>query len=208
MRRLEMGLMARVFRSEKEPTEPAYPDLVLMSAQNYADALREDRHRFSDVGRAACDRLVMTIEAGIERRAELRPGDMAFNARSLDGITAEDRVKFVNQFVLGTGWDGAPILVMGTEAAEDYKAGNAEELAFHCLYVVLQLAGGSIAILQAMAAGSTWGTKVADWTLPRRRYDFEPNDLLQLNMGRPRTWRILAEVASGSTDRAAWNNPI
>lgn len=198
----------RVLRSENEPTEPAYPDLVLMSAQNYADALREDRHRFSDVGRAACDRLVMTIEAGIERLAELRPGDMVFNARSLDGITAEDRAKFVNQFVLGTGWDGAPILVMGTEAAEDYKAGNAEELAFHCLYVVLQLAGGSIEILQAMAAGSTWGTKVADWTLPRRRYDFEPNDLLQLNMGRPRTWRILAEVAAGSTDRVAWNTLI
>jgi hypothetical protein len=94
---------------------------------------------------------------------------------------------------------------MGTEAAEDYEASNAEELAFHCLYVVLQLAGGSIEILQAMAAGSNWGTKVKDWTLPRRRYDFEPNDLLQLNMGRPRTWRILAEVAAGSTDRAAWN---
>ncbi len=200
-----MGMIARVLRAEKEPTEPAYPDLVLISARNYASALKEGRHRFSDVGRAACDRLVATIETGIERRTELRPSDIAFDARSLDGITAEDRVQFVNQFVLGTGWDGSPILVMGTEAAEDYEAGDAEELAFHCLYVVLQLAGGSIEILQAMAVGSTWGTKVKDWTLPRRRYDFEPNDLLQLNMGRPRTWRILAEVATGSTDRAAWN---
>jgi hypothetical protein len=198
-------MIARVLRAEKEPTEPAYPDLVLISARNYASALKEGRHRFSDVGRAACDRLVATIEAAIERRIELRRSDIAFDARSLDGITAEDRVQFVNQFVLGTGWDGAPILVMGTEAAEDYKASDAEELAFHCLYVVLQLSGGSIEILRAMAVGSTWGAKVKEWALPRRRYDFEPNDLLQLNMGRPRTWRILAEVAAGSTDRVVWN---
>jgi hypothetical protein len=36
--------------------------------------------------------------------------------------------------------------------------------------------------------------------------DFEPNDLLQLNMGRPRTWRILAQVAARSTDRRMWND--
>jgi hypothetical protein len=124
-----------------------------MSAQRYVEALKADRDRFSRAGRAASDRLVATIEAAIDRQTELRPGEMAFDARSLDGITAEDRVRFVNQFVLGTGWDGAPILVMGTEAAEDYAAGNAEELAFHSLYVVLQLAGGSMGVLQAMAAG-------------------------------------------------------
>jgi hypothetical protein len=112
----------------------------------------------------------------------------------------------VNQFVLGTGWDGAPIVVMGTEAAENYEANNAEDLALHCLYVVLQLAGGTMPALRAMGAGSTWVTTVADWSAPRRRYDFEPNDLLQLDMGRPRTWRLLAEIAAGSRDRARWGS--
>jgi hypothetical protein len=188
-----------------EPTTLAYPDLVEMSARNYANSLRANRNELSDAGRAACDRLTATLDLATERRTELRPEDLAFGPRSLDGITAEDRPRFVNQFVLGTGWDGAPILVMGTEAAENYAAANAEELAFHCLYAVLQLAGGSTRIIHAMAEGSTWGTNVKDWSRPVRRYDFEPNDLLQLNMGRPRTWRILAEVAAGSTDRGVWS---
>ncbi len=200
-----MRSTARVPQVEQEPTALAYPDLLVMSARSYADSLRANRDALSNAGRAACDRLLATLESALETLTELRPEHLAFGARSLDDITTEDRGSFVNQFVLGTGWDGAPILVMGTEAAENYAAANAEELAFHCLYVVLQLAGGSTRILHAMAEGSTWAANVKDWSLPVRRYDFEPNDLLQLNMGRPRTWRILAEVAAGSTDRGVWS---
>jgi hypothetical protein len=186
----------RIMVPAREPTEVDFPDLLELSARRYLAALHEARPRFSTQGLAAADRLVATIEAALEQKADLRPVDLVFGSRSLDDTTADDRLSFVNQFVLGTGWDGAPITVMGTEAAEDYAAGNAEGLAFHCLYIVLQLAGGSIEILREMAEGSSWVNNVADWTAPRRRYDFEPNDLLQLNMGRPRTWRIVAEVAA------------
>ncbi len=194
----------RVPPPEREPTAERYPHLVHLSATRYVEGLRDQRSSLSLAGQDACDRLIATVLAAIDRRIDLRPEDMEFTARSLDGLRDEDRPRFVNQFVLGTGWDGAPILVMGTEAAEDYTADNAEELAFHCLYVVLQLAGGTISALKAMGSGSMWATKVNDWSAPRRRYDFEPNDLLQLNMSRPRTWRVLAEVAAGSRDRARW----
>ncbi len=55
-----------------------------------------------------------------------------------------------------------------------------------------------------MAEESTWGRKVKTWNPANRRYDFEPNDLLGLNMGRPRTWRLVAEIAAASLDRRIW----
>ena len=126
--RSAMRSTARVPQVEQEPTALAYPDLLVMSARSYADSLRANRDALSNAGRAACDRLLATLESALETLTELRPEHLAFGARSLDDITTEDRGSFVNQFVLGTGWDGAPILVMGTEAAENYAAANAEEL--------------------------------------------------------------------------------
>jgi len=163
----------------------------------------------SDAAKSATDQLVKTIGAALAAERKLYPKDLSFTARSLDGIEPHDRPLFVNQYVLGTGWDGAPILVMGTEAAENYEAANAEELAFHCLYVVLQLAGGSQLILHKMAEDSTWERNLKAWNSANRRYDFEPNDLLELNMGRARgTWRLVAEIAAGSRDRRAWGRLV
>ena len=158
----------------------------------------------SAVAETASDQLVTTIEAALAYELKLSPKGLLFGARSLDGIAQGDRRLFVNQYVLGTGWDGAPLVVMGTEAAETYEAINAEELAFHCLYVVLQLAGGSQSILGTMAENSTWKSKVKAWNPANRRYDFEPNDLLELNMAPSRTWRLVAEIAAGSLDRRVW----
>jgi hypothetical protein len=158
----------------------------------------------SAAAKTSSDQLVATIESALADGVELTPKDLLFGARSLDGVDLSDRRLFVNHYVLGTGWDGAPLLVMGTEAAERYEDGNAEELAFHCLYVVLQLAGGSQSILRRMAENSTWERKVMAWDAANRRYDFEPNDLLELNMARPRTWRLVAEIAAGSLDRGVW----
>jgi len=143
-------MTSRVAAPEHEPTTERFPQLVPLSAARYIEALRGQRPHLSPQGQGASDRLIATIEAALECRTELRPADMAFTARSLDGLRDEDRPRLVNQYVLGTGWDGAPIVVMGTEAAEDYAANNAEELAFHCLYVVLQLAGGTMSALKAV----------------------------------------------------------
>jgi hypothetical protein len=198
-----MEVTDRIVMPEQELTEVRHPDLVRTAAHRYVDALEEQRGRMSVAGREAADRLLTTIQAALDAGSELRPNDLAFRSRSLDGTSLEDRVRFVNQFILGIGWDAAPILVMGTEASDDYAAANAEELAFHCLYVVLQLSGGSIEILRTISDGSTWATNVKDWDATRRRYDFEPNDLLQLNMGRPRTWRILAEIAATESNWSA-----
>lgn len=186
-----------------EPTGHIHPALVRRSAALFVTQLQRNRGSMSSAGQTACDRLVRTLEAALSAEAKLDPKDLSFGARSLDGIDLGDRRLFVNQYVLGTGWDGAPLLVMGTEAAEDYAATNAEELAFHCLYVVLQLAGGSQSLPRRMAEGSTWG-RTAKWNSEDRRYDFEPNDLLELNIGRPRTWRLVAEIAAGSLDRRVW----
>jgi hypothetical protein len=191
-----MEVTGRIVMPEQEPTEVRHPDLLRTAALRYVDALQEQRGRMSVAGREAADRLLTTIQAALDVGSELRPNDLAFRSQSLDETSPDDRVRFVNQFIMGTGWYAASVLVMGTEAAEDYAAANAEELAFHCLYVVLQLSGGSIGILRTMSDGSTWATNVKDWGAAGRRYDFEPNDLLQLNMGRPRTWRILAEIAA------------
>jgi hypothetical protein len=198
-----MQVMGRIVMPVQEPTEVRHPDLLRTSALRYVDALQQERSRLSVAGSEAADRLLATIQAALDVGSELRPNDLAFRSRSLDGTSPEDQVRFVNQFILGTGWDAAPILVMGTEAAEDYAAANAEDLAFHCVYVVLQLSGGSIEILRTISDGSTWAAHVKDWDAAGRRYDFEPNDLLQLNMRRPRTWRILAEVAAPDSNWSA-----
>ncbi len=187
-----------------EPSALAYPELVGRSARLYVRDLQRKRASMSAVAKSASDQLVATIESALAAEAKLGPADLSFGVRSLDGIGPDDRRLFVNQYVLGTGWDGAPLVVMGTEAAEDYSAANAEELAFHCLYVVLQVAGGSQSILRKMVEDSTWESNVKAWNPANRRYDFEPNDLLELNMGRPRTWRLVAEIAAGSLDRRAW----
>jgi hypothetical protein len=192
--------------TQNEPLDHAYPDLVRRSAELYASDLRANKVEMSPAGRQACDKLLKTLDDALVKEKNLR--ELEFAARSLDGITDKDRILFVNQYVLGTGWDGAPLIVMGTEAAEDYSKTNAEDLAFHCLYVVLQLAGGGMEILQQMARASTWASSVSDWSTPRRRYDFEPNDLLNLDMSKQRTWRIVAEVAAGSLDPARWRQLV
>ena len=191
---------------QTEPLDHAYPDLVRRSAELYASALRVNKVEMSPVGRQACDILLKTLAHALEKGKDTH--NLEFGVRSLDGISERDRILFVNQYILGTGWDGAPLIVMGTESAEDYAKENAEDLALHCLYVVLQLTGGGDEVLQEMAKGSSWASNVKDWSRPRRRFDFEPNDLLNLDMSKQRTWRVVAEVAAGSLDPARWRQLV
>jgi len=199
---LTVGGLLTASWPQNEPKDHAYPDLIRRSAELYASDLQANRAEMSPAGRQACDKLLKTLDDALASERKLR--DLKFDARSLDGISERDRALYVNQYVLGTGWDGAPLVVMGTEAAEDYSKKNAEDLAFHCLFVVLQLTGGGIEVLEQMAIGSSWAANVKDWFRPRRRYDFEPNDLLNLDMTKQRTWRIVAEVAAGSLEPARW----
>jgi hypothetical protein len=133
----------------------------------------------------------------------LRADEVGFGVTSLDRVPPHELPAFFNQHTLGVGWDGAPVVVMGTEPAESADA--PEDVAWHAVYSVLVAAESRPEILDRIVAGSSWMTsaKGAWSSTDKRPYHLQANDFIHVERrGGSPTWKVVAQVvAPGSADR-------
>jgi len=155
--------------------------------------------------RQALSNLDLTLSAAIAKGDAMNASDVHFDLHSLESVRPSERDVFLDEYSLGVGDEGAPILVMGTEAAEDIL--NPLDVAFHALYSTIVLTGSKPLVLERIAKGSPWERK-----FDRRPFHIEPDDYIDVSrvprpgkkgVGVP-TWVQLAKVASRSRERAVW----
>lgn len=148
--------------------------------------------------------LLETTEAALRLGPDLTMADVKFNCQSLTGVPTKDRRLFLNEFQLGIGYDGAPVIVMGTEVADNCDV--PEDLAWVCLLTTFILSDSPQAVVEGLSRPSSWWPKWERRGLPPspwRPYHLQPNDLDQAQRGRgQRTWKVLAEVLTSNADRA------
>jgi len=114
----------------------------------------ERRSSVSDQSQAALDLLLETLGSAVAHGARMEPDEVRFGVTSLAMVPPNELPVFINQYTLGVGWDGAPVVVMGTEPAE--RADSAEDMAWHAVYSALVAAESRSEILDRIVAGSTW----------------------------------------------------
>jgi hypothetical protein len=180
-----------------------YPQVTDWSLHAHRDSLQERVASLGAESRGAIDSLTRTIEAALDHPGELRPDEVGFGVTSLDRVPTHELPAFFNQHTLGVGWDGAPVVVMGTEPAE--RADAPEDVAWHALYSVLVAAESRPEILDRIVAGSSWmaSTKGAWSSTDKRPYHLQANDFIHVERrGGSPTWKVVAQVvAPGSADR-------
>ena len=177
-----------------------YPALAQSAAQRYVSHLKEveaGAQPVAPTGRPLRD-LIDTLEAAERLGPELEPADVTFRVSSLGEktLTADELEPFVNEFQLGLGYDGAPIIAMGTETADD--PGKPEDLAWGCLQTVLILSGSPQRVVEALLRESSWWDDMEVHGLPKdpwRPFHVHPNDLYQVQgHSHTHTWINLARI--------------
>ena len=167
----------------------------LRAVQSLAEDGRRNRHT-----RRAAAALAKTLEAALKDGPGLGAERCPFDITSLRQVPEEDRALFVNQYSLGVGSDNAPVLVLGTESAED--PADADTLAFHALYSAIVLTESRPDLLRHLVKDSAGWAKV-DWKPGLRRYDINPDDYVGVrNVRGSSTWELVAKVVS--PDPAVW----
>lgn len=179
-----------------------YPQVTEWSLLRYRESLREKRASVGPESQEAMDRLIRTLDATLDHPARLGPDEVIFGVTSLDKVPPSEFSAFINQFTLGVGWDGAAVVVMGTEPAE--RPDMAEDMAWHAVYSVLVAADSRPEILDRIVDGSSWqASKKGSWSsTDRRPYHLQANDFIHVESrgGNP-TWKVVAQVvAPGSSD--------
>ncbi|HUY25745.1 MAG TPA: hypothetical protein VMV09_10665 [Candidatus Saccharimonadales bacterium] len=141
---------------------------------------------------------VATTEAAERTGSLIEPTDVRFTLSSLRGVEEREHWRFLNQFRLGVGWDGAGVVVMGTEAAGDVS--NADDLGYECLQTTLILSGSPETVVRFLLKDSSgWANRVAKGLPlePWRPVHVHPNDLDQVQVSNPfHTWCNLARVVA------------
>jgi hypothetical protein len=178
----------------------AYPALAQSAAQRYIAHLKEveaGAQPMAPTQRPLRD-LIETLEAAERLGPGLDPADVRFRVSSLGEktLTANELEPFLNEFQLGLGYDGAPIVAMGTETADD--PGKPEDLAWGCLQTVLILSGSPQRVVEGLLKQSSWWAKMEDHGLPKdpwRPFHIHPNDLYQVQrQSDTHTWINLARL--------------
>ena len=128
---------------------------------------------------------------------------MAFGMGSLGAMSGSPELaRFLNQQQQGVGWDGARIVAMGTEAADD--PGDPEGVAWQALQAVLILAGSPTALVRPMVTGSQYSASCVDRGLPPepwRPIHVHPNDFEQIQRRAVNhTWCNLARVVADESE--------
>src|ERR1700681_2938777 len=95
-----------------------YPQVTEWSLQRYQESLREKRASVGAEGQHAMDRLIRTIDAAMDDPDRLGPDEVGFGVTSLDKVPPSEFSAFINEYTLGVGWDGAPVVGMGREPRE------------------------------------------------------------------------------------------
>jgi hypothetical protein len=174
-----------------------YPQVTQWSLQRYRASLEDRRGSVSAECQGAIDRLTRTIDAAVDHADELLPDEVEFGVTSLDHVPGGELPVFFNQHTLGVGWDGAPVVVMGTEPAE--RADAPEDVAWHAVYSVLVAADSRPEILDQIVAGSSWmaSTRGAWSSTDKRPYHLQANDFIHVERrGGSPTWKVVAQVVA------------
>ena len=196
------GGWAMISRVAQPSPGPAHPEIVRLSLDRYRAGLLARRHLLGPAAQRATGLLLETIDAALDRPATMTADEVRFTATSLTGVGPEELTAFVNEYTLGVGWDGAPVVVMGTEPAENPDL--PEDVAFHALYSVLVAAGSRPEILDRVVDGTSWLAALpGSWNSRNKRaWHLNPNDFIHVESrrGTP-TWKVIAQVvAPGSAD--------
>lgn len=179
------------------PPGMLYPQIAQWSLERYRRELLVERPSLSHYAQEALDRLVETIEAAVDRPKTLRPEEISFGITSLANTPQGELPAFINQYSLGVGWDGASVVVMGTEPAENPE--SPEDMAWHAIYSVLVGAESRPEIVDRIAEGSNWKTSAGKEWNPggRRPYHLNPNDFIHVERRRgTSTWKVVAQVVA------------
>ncbi len=141
--------------------------------------------------RKALLRLAKAIKAAAEDPAAATLPSLLLDRELWLGINADRllRDRLTNQFVLGVGELGAPVIVMGTEAADDLS--DPMTFADQCLWPIMALTGlrediaGSIRAMEGrpVPGGQRWPFDLAPWDYLSR-------------LGSGATWRYVARAVS------------
>jgi hypothetical protein len=179
-----------------------YPQVTEWSLRRYQESLREKRALVGAEGQDAMDRLIRTIDAAMDHPDRLGPDEVGFGVTSLDQVPPSEFPAFINEYTLGVGWDGAPVVVMGTEPAE--RPDVAEDMAWHAVYSVLVAANSRPEVLDRIVDGSSWqASKKGSWSsTDKRPYHLQANDFIHVeSRGGSPTWKVVAQVLTpGSAD--------
>jgi hypothetical protein len=177
----------------------AYPALAQSAAERYLAHLKEVEAATPQGAptRKPLRDLIETLEAAERLGPRLEPADVTFTVASLRDLPAdEDLSPFLNDFQLGLGYDGAPIVAMGTETADDPR--EPEDLVWACLQIVLTLSGSPQRVVEhLLTQWSDWPKRVARGLPPDpwRPFHIHPNDLDQVQRkSHTHTWINLARL--------------
>ncbi len=185
--------------------ELSHPEVALGAQRRYAAcvaAIRDDTDR-SAGAREAAAALTRTLETALTKGRATTTRDVEFG---IDGLKAlggtSELALFVNQYQLGLGWDGAEIIAMGTEAADD--PGDPEDVAWQSLQGVLILSGSPAELVRPLVTETKyWSKSIANGLPPEpwRPIHVHPNDFEQIQRRAiNHTWcnlaRVVAEEAS------------
>jgi hypothetical protein len=174
-----------------------YPQVTEWSLQRHLESLGERRSSVGAESQDAIDRLIKTIDAALDHPAELRPDEVGFGVTSLGKVPPHELPAFINQYTLGVGWDGAPVVVMGTEPAESPE--SAEDMAWHAVYSVLVATDSRPEVLDRIVDGSSWqASKKGGWnSIDKRPYHLQANDFIHVERGGGTpTWKVIAQVVA------------
>ena len=189
--------------------ELSHPEVALGAQRHYAAslaAIRDDPARSTDT-RGAAAALFRTLEAALAKGGGTTTRDLEFGIEGLKALGGTPELAlFVNQYQLGLGWDGAEIIAMGTEAADDPT--DPEDVAWQSLQGVLILSGSPAELVRPLVTESKyWARSVAAGAPPEpwRPIHVHPNDFEQIQRRAfNHTWcnlaRVVAEEASGWKD--------
>jgi hypothetical protein len=178
---------------------PAHPRLAQSAARLYLARLEAAASRVqSDSARRALCELASTTASALRQGSQLTMAEVKFNFSSLAGVAREDQRLFIDEFQLGLGYDGAPIVVMGTETAGDPK--EQETLVWDCLLTALILSNSPQSVVEALLRQSGWWIDLESRGLPPdpwRPFHVHPNDLYQVQRDRGRqTWKVIAGLVA------------
>jgi hypothetical protein len=177
----------------------AHPELAESAARLYLAHLEAAGSRVeSGTAETALRDLVATTASALRLGRKLTMAEVKFNFSSLKGVAPEDQRLIINEFQLGLGYDGAPIVVMGTETAGDPK--EPETLIWDCLLMALILSNSPQPVVEGVLRESPWWTDLERRGLPPdpwRPFHVHPNDLYQVQKDRGRqTWKVIADVVA------------
>jgi len=151
----------------------------------------------------ALNSLIETTECALHLDRKLTMAEVKFNFSSLEGVAPDGQRRFINEFQLGLGYDGAPVVVMGTETAGNPK--EPETLVWDCLLTALILSDSPQPVVEGLLLESRWLPDLEERGLPPdpcRPFHVHPNDLYQVQKSRGRqTWKVIADMVAPDPDR-------